>query len=134
MKSVNDIYFHYLISRLSIFTITQKLYQQIEMFKYLFIFVQQIKIFTPFVWKINNKNIWHKPIYIDFCIFSGRLMVTNLRIIWHSIEMPRANLCKFLIFLFSNLKLAEHTSFDLKKNLVEFSVHQIKQLFYTFSE
>jgi len=24
----------------------------------------------------------------------GRLMITNLRVIWHSLTMPRINLCK----------------------------------------
>ena len=26
----------------------------------------------------------------------GRLLVTNLRVIWHSASMPRVSLCKFL--------------------------------------
>lgn len=29
----------------------------------------------------------------------GRLIVTNLRLLWHSLTTPRINLCKFLIFL-----------------------------------
>lgn len=28
----------------------------------------------------------------------GRLIVTNLRLLWHSLTTPRINLCKFLIF------------------------------------
>ena len=27
----------------------------------------------------------------------GRILVTNLRLIWHSASMPRVSLCKFLI-------------------------------------
>lgn len=27
---------------------------------------------------------------------SGRLIVTNLRIIWHSMALPKVNLCKYL--------------------------------------
>lgn len=31
-------------------------------------------------------------------IFVGRLLVTNLRIIWHSLALPRVNLCKYFSF------------------------------------
>ena len=30
-------------------------------------------------------------------IFLGKMIVTNLRIIWHSMAMPRVNLCKHSI-------------------------------------
>jgi len=32
--------------------------------------------------------------YHLFFMFIGRLLVTNLRLIWHSQTMPRINLCK----------------------------------------
>jgi hypothetical protein len=35
---------------------------------------------------------------------SGRLIITNLRLIWHSHEYPKINLCKFYLFSFHDLK------------------------------
>lgn len=32
----------------------------------------------------------------------GRLMITNLRIMWHSLSHPRINLSSFFFSLFSN--------------------------------
>ena len=36
-------------------------------------------------------------------LFIGRLLVTNLRLIWHSQSMPRVNLCKCLDYKLSVL-------------------------------
>lgn len=40
-------------------------------------------------------------VFLLFCLVVGRLLVTNLRIIWHCITMPRVNLCKCTCALFS---------------------------------
>ena len=31
----------------------------------------------------------------------GRLIVTNLRILWHSLSSPRVSLCKYRLLLYS---------------------------------
>jgi len=41
--------------------------------------------------------------YLIIIVFLGRLLVTNLRLIWHSQSMPRVNLCKCLEYNFSVL-------------------------------
>ena len=44
-------------------------------------------VFLPldFSTKLNFSSFW----------FAGRLIVSNLRLIWHSLGMPRVNLCKY---------------------------------------
>ena len=41
--------------------------------------------------------------YLIIIVFLGRLLVTNLRLIWHSQSMPRVNLCKCFKCKFSVL-------------------------------
>ena len=52
----------------------------------------------------------------------GRIIVTNLRVIWHSQSMPRVSLCKAVIII-DNVSLLKHVCKckSLAKNYVSYS-------------
>ena len=45
---------------------------------------------------VLQKQVLIKVTCFSVCLLLGRLLVTNLRIIWHSLALPRVNLCKYI--------------------------------------